>query len=126
MPTDVLIVNLVILGVVLWADVGTGQITRRRVLRLLIISVIAVAIFVKSPQTSGNGLALELVGFATGLILGAIEAHRLMRITRDPEPTSRSASRARHTRPSGFSPSARGCCSPTEPTTGTANPSATG
>ena len=83
MPTDVLIVNLVVLGVVLWADLGTRQITPRRVLRPLIVSVIAVAIFVKNPQMSGTGLALELVGLAAGVSLGAIGAHLLMRITRD-------------------------------------------
>jgi F0F1-type ATP synthase membrane subunit c/vacuolar-type H+-ATPase subunit K len=106
MPTDVLIVNLVVLGVVLSADLGTRHITLRRVLRPLVVSVIAVAIFVKNPQMSGNGLALELVGLAAGLILGAIGAHLLMRITRDPR--------------SGEPISITGCSSPTAPTTGTA------
>lgn len=84
MPSDVLIVNLVVLGVVLWADLGTREITRRRVLRPVVVSAIAVAIFVKSPQMSGNGFVLELVGLASGLILGAIGSHLLMAIRTDP------------------------------------------
>jgi hypothetical protein len=48
------------------------------------VSAIAVVVFVKSPQTSGNGLALELVGLVSGLILGAIGANLLMDIRKDP------------------------------------------
>ena len=84
MPTDVLIVNLAVLGVVLWADLGTREITWRRVLRPVIVSTIAVAIFVKNPQLSGNGFALELAGLASGLILGAVGSRSLMAIRTDP------------------------------------------
>ena len=62
MTADVLIVNLAVLGAVLWADLGTKDITWRRVLRPLIVSAVAIAIFVKSPQTSGNGLGLGSSG----------------------------------------------------------------
>ena len=84
MSTDVLIVNLVVLGAVLWADLGTKAITRRRIRRPVVVSAIAVAIFLKSPQTSGNGLTLELAGLAAGLALGAVGSRLLMRISRDP------------------------------------------
>jgi hypothetical protein len=60
-------------------------------MRPLIVSMIAAAIFLKNPQMSGNGLALELVGLASGLILGAIGSHLLMRITRDPRTDKRSS-----------------------------------
>ena len=91
MPTDVLIVNLAVLGVVLSADLGTREITWRRVLRPIIVSAVAVAIFVRSPQMSGDGLALELGGLASGVILGAIGARLLMVFRVDPrtgEPTT--------------------------------------
>ena len=84
MPASVLIVNLAVLGAVLWADLGTKEITWGRVLRPLIVAVVAVAIFVKSPQTSGRGLTLELVGLAVGLALGALGSLLLMAIRRAP------------------------------------------
>jgi hypothetical protein len=83
MPTDVLIANLAVLGAVLWADLGTREITWRRVLRPVIVAAIVVGIFIKRPQTSGNGLALEFVGLATGLILGGIGSHLMMVIRED-------------------------------------------
>lgn len=84
MPAGVWIVNLAVLGAVLWADLGTKEITWRRVLRPVVVAIVAVAIFVKSPQTSGRGLALELVGLAVGLALGALGSLLLMTIQRDP------------------------------------------
>ncbi len=51
--------------------------------RPVIVAIVAVAIFVKSPQTSGRGLALELVGLAVGLALGALGSLLLMTIRRD-------------------------------------------
>jgi hypothetical protein len=81
---DVLIVNLAVLGAVLWADLGTKEITWRRVLRPLVVSAVAIAIFVKSPQTSGNGLGVELVGLVAGLTLGTVGSLLLMAIRRDP------------------------------------------
>ena len=40
MPADVLIVNLAVLGAVLWADPGTKEITWRRVLRPLALGAL--------------------------------------------------------------------------------------
>jgi len=76
--------NLAVLGAVLWADLGTKEITWRRVLRPVLVAAIAIAIFVKSPQTAGNGLTLELVGLVAGLALGAVGSLLLMVIRRDP------------------------------------------
>jgi hypothetical protein len=83
MSANVWIVNLVVLAAVLAADLGTREITRRRVVRPLIISGIVVAMFVKSPQTSGAGLAIEAGGLAAGLALGAIGSRAFMVIRRD-------------------------------------------
>jgi hypothetical protein len=83
MSVSIWIVNVVVLAAVLAADLGTREITRRRVVRPLIVSVVVVAMFVKSPQTSGAGLAIELVGLAVGLALGTIGSHRFMVIGRD-------------------------------------------
>jgi hypothetical protein len=83
MSTAIWLVNLAVLIAVLGADLGTRQITRRRILRPLIVSAVAVAGFVKSPQSSGTGLALELAGLSVGLALGALGSHRLMTVRRD-------------------------------------------
>ena len=87
MPADVLIVNLVVLGVVLSADLGTRTITRLRIMRPLIVAAVAVVIFVRNPQTSGTGLTLELVGLVSGLILGAIGVRLLMVINTEERTT---------------------------------------
>src|SRR5690348_5598511 len=84
MATSILIVNLAVLAAVLSADMGTRTLTWRRVLRPVIVSAIAVAIFVKSPQTSGAGFSLELAGLAGGLILGSVASHLLMAIRTEP------------------------------------------
>lgn len=84
MATSILIVNLAVLAAVLSADLGTRTVTWRRVLRPVIVAAIAIAIFVKSPQTSGSGFALESAGLAGGLILGSIASHLLMAIRTDP------------------------------------------
>lgn len=82
MSASIWIVNIAILAAVLWADLGTKEITWHRILRPVIVAAIAVAIFVKSPQTSGNGLELELGGAVAGLLLGALGSFAFMRITR--------------------------------------------
>lgn len=84
MATSILVVNLAVLAAVLLADLGTRTITWHRVLRPMIVAAIAVAVFVKSPQTSGAGFDLELAGLAGGLILGSLASHLLMAIRRDP------------------------------------------
>jgi hypothetical protein len=83
MSASIWLVNLAVLLTVLAADLGTRQITRRRIVRPLVVSGVAVAVFVKSPQTSGAGLVLELAGLGVGLALGAIASRRLMSIRRD-------------------------------------------
>jgi len=83
MSAGILIVNLAVLAAVLAADLGTREITWRRVVRPLVVAVVAIAIFVKSPQTGGHGLVLEIGGLGVGLALGTIGSLRLMRIRRD-------------------------------------------
>jgi hypothetical protein len=83
MSASIWIVNLAVLLAVLAADLGTREITRRRIVRPLIVSAVAIGLFVKSPQTSGTGLALELAGLGVGLGLGAFASRRLMTIRED-------------------------------------------
>ena len=80
MPASIWIVNLAILAAVLSADLGTREITRWRIARPVLVSAVAIAIFVKSPQTSGNGLELELAGLLVGLLLGTLGSLAFMRI----------------------------------------------
>jgi hypothetical protein len=83
MSASILIVNLAVLTAVLAADLGTREITWRRVVRPLIVAAIAIAFFVKSPQTGGRGLAIEIAGLGVGLALGTIGSLRLMAIRHD-------------------------------------------
>lgn len=85
MPTSVWIVNLLVLGVVLEADLGRKRIGWFRVLRPLLVAVVFVPLFVKSPQTSGNGLALEAALAAAGLAFGLFATIALMRVSHDRE-----------------------------------------
>ncbi len=82
MSASIWIVNIAILVAVLSADLGTREITWRRILRPVLVSAIAISIFVKRPQTSGNGLELELAGAVVGLVLGTLGSLAFMRIDR--------------------------------------------
>lgn len=83
MPADVLIVNLVVLGAVLVADLGTRGVTWRRALRPVVVAAVAIAVFIKVPQTTGTGLALELIALGAGVGLAAAALPALMPIRTD-------------------------------------------
>jgi len=91
--TEAMIVNGVVLATVLASDVGQERkISRMRLLRPVIAAAVIIPLFIQSPVTHGNGLAVEAAGVAAGL-LGGIVAAALMRVHRN-QVTGKAASQA--------------------------------
>jgi hypothetical protein len=90
-----LILNAIVLGVVLEADLGRHRkINWFRVLRPLVTSAVAVAFFLKAVTTNGTGLTLELALATSGILLGLV-ATALLTVYRSPKthkPVSRAGS----------------------------------
>ncbi len=80
MPTDVLIVNIAVLGAVLEADLGRRKISRMRILRPLFLAVAIVPLFIAHPATAGNGEILEIALAGLGALLGVVAGAGLMKI----------------------------------------------
>jgi hypothetical protein len=72
MSASVWIINLVVLGVVLEADLGRRKITWPRLARPVIVAGAIVIYYLKRTPvaTHGGGLAFELVLAALGIVLG--------------------------------------------------------
>ena len=91
--TEAMIVNGVVLATVLASDIGPARtIGRMRLLRPVIAAAVIIPLFIKSPDTHGNDLAVEIAGIAAG-VLGGLVAVALMRVYRSPE-TGKPVSRA--------------------------------
>ncbi len=73
-----LVINVTVLAVVLESDLGSHRrVTRFRVLRPLITSLLIVPFFIKGAATGGTGLALEVVLTAAGLMIGLLAASQM-------------------------------------------------
>jgi len=84
MSSSVWIINLVVLGVVLEADLGRRKITWPRLARPVIVAGAIVIYYLKRTPvaTHGGGLAFELVLAALGIVLG-LAAGLIFRVFRD-------------------------------------------
>ncbi len=78
------IINGAVLLAVLEADIGPHRkITAFRILRPILLAAVIVPLFIKGVVTHGDGLVLELVGVAAGLVGGAL-ALAFTRVYRSP------------------------------------------
>jgi hypothetical protein len=84
MPASVWIINLVVLGVVLEADLGRRKITWFRLARpVAVAGAIVIYYLTKTPvATHSGGLAFELALAALGIVLG-LAAGLIFRVFRD-------------------------------------------
>ena len=82
MPTSVWVVNLVVLGVILEADLGHRRVGWFRVLRPLTGTAAVVVLYLSAVPTSGHNVALYAVGIGAGVILG-LASHLFVTIHSD-------------------------------------------
>jgi hypothetical protein len=70
MPANVWLLNLMVFGVLLEADLGRRKIGWFRVLRPLIAVAAIVPMFLTSLPTTGNNVAFQAAGVAAGALVG--------------------------------------------------------
>ena len=79
MPANVWILNLVVLGVVLEADLGRRKIGWFRLVRPLLSAILICPLFLDSVPTDSHDVALQAVGIGVGVLLG-LAAHLFVSI----------------------------------------------
>lgn len=82
MSTTQYLLNAGLLAFVLWANLGTRTVSRSRFTLPLLLVAIAAVVFLRDVPTAGNDVGLELVGVATGAVLGLVAA-ALVRVERN-------------------------------------------
>ena len=92
MPISAIILTVAILIGVFTSDLGRRAITTRRLVRPLMIAAGVGSLYLTAFATSGAGLAVELAGAGTGILLGLL-AGALMRVEHDSQ-TGETFSRA--------------------------------
>jgi hypothetical protein len=100
MPANVWILNLVVLGAVLEADLGRRKIGWFRVLRPLLTAILVCPLFLDSIPTSSHDVALQAVGIGAGVLLG-LAAHLFISVGYGPV-KSRRGTRDRAVSRAGF------------------------
>lgn len=79
MPANVWILNLLVLGVVLEADLGCRKIGPFRVLRPLLTALAICPLFLDSVPTGDHDLLLQAAGVVAGMLLG-LAAHLFLAV----------------------------------------------
>ncbi|MGN6250283.1 MAG: hypothetical protein ACTHNS_00555 [Marmoricola sp.] len=74
MSTAQWVLNLSLLGWVLTRNLGTRRVTRSTLLVPLVVLAVAGGWLLRNLPTAGHDVGLELVGLATGLVLGTLAA----------------------------------------------------
>jgi hypothetical protein len=64
--------NLGLLAYILISNVGTHEVTRRRLLLPVVLVAVAGAAFLNDPPTAGNDVRLELAGLTAGVCFGVV------------------------------------------------------
>ena len=82
MTTSQYVLNLGLLGYILYANLGTKTLTRQRFLLPLVLVAITGAVFLRDMPSAGNDTQLEIIAAAAGALLGVVAAS-LVRITRN-------------------------------------------
>jgi hypothetical protein len=100
MPANVWILNLVVLGAVLEADLGRRKIGWVRVLRPLLTVILICPLFLNSVPTDGHDVALQAIGIGAGVLLG-LAAHMFVSVGYGPV-KSRKGTRDRAVSRAGF------------------------
>ncbi len=86
MTTSQYLLNLGLLGYVLYSNLGTRTLTRLRIILPLVIVAVAAAVFLRDVPTLGNDARLEVAGAAVGAVFG-VAAGLLMRVRHTGERT---------------------------------------
>ena len=74
MPANVWILNLVVLGAVLEADLGRRKVGWFRLVRPLLTAILICPLFLESVPTNSHDVALQAAGIGVGVLLG-LAAH---------------------------------------------------